>query len=67
VVIMMSLQFFFSVVQQPKSGLDCPVVEASRSHTIRHIHTLFWTSDQLVAEAATYLTHNKHKRGTSMP
>jgi hypothetical protein len=24
-------------------------------------------SDQLVAEAATYTTHNKHKRRTSMP
>ena len=35
-------------------------VEGSRSHTIRHTHThtepvgLLWTSDQLVAEAATY-------------
>jgi hypothetical protein len=26
-----------------------------------------WTSDQLVAEASTYKTHNKHKRRTSMP
>jgi hypothetical protein len=24
-------------------------------------------SNQLVAEAATYTTHNKHKRRTSMP
>jgi hypothetical protein len=24
-------------------------------------------SDQLVAETATYMTHNKHKRRTSMP
>ena len=28
---------------------------------------LIWTSDQLVAEASTYKTHNKHKRRTSMP
>jgi len=24
-------------------------------------------SDQLIAEAATYTTHNKHKRQTAMP
>jgi hypothetical protein len=28
---------------------------------------LLWTSDRLVAEAATYTTRNKHKRRTSMP
>jgi hypothetical protein len=28
---------------------------------------LLWTSDQLVAEAATYTTRNKRKRRTSMP
>jgi len=34
-----------------------------------HIHPvgLLWTSDQLVAEAATYTTHNKHKWKTSIP
>ena len=34
-----------------------------------HTHPvgLLWTSDQLVAEAATYTSHNKHKRRTSMP
>jgi hypothetical protein len=26
-----------------------------------------WTSDQLVAETATYTTHNKHKKRASMP
>ena len=40
-------------------------------HTHTHTHTnhagLLWTSDQLVTEAATYKTHNKHKRRTSMP
>jgi len=56
------------VAQQTKSGLDRLVVEVSRSHTIRHTHThqlgLLWTSDQPVAEAATYTTH---KRPTSVP
>jgi hypothetical protein len=28
---------------------------------------LLWTIDQLVAEAATYTTHNKYKRQTFMP
>jgi len=28
---------------------------------------ILYTSDQLVAEAATYETHNKHQRRTSMP
>ena len=35
---------------------------SSKSHTIRHTHSrlgLLGTSDQLVAEAATYATHNK--------
>ena len=68
------------MAQQLKSGLDRLVVEVSKSHTIRHTrarartytythtHThrlgLLWTSDQPVAEAATYTTH---KRTTSMP
>jgi hypothetical protein len=30
---------FFPVVQQPNLGLDCLIVEVSRSHTIRHTHT----------------------------
>jgi len=38
-------------------------IDVSRSHTIRHKHAvrLLSTSDQLVAEATTYTTHNKHK------
>ena len=40
------------------------VVEVFRLHT--HPVGLLCTSDQLVAEAATYITHNKHKRRTSM-
>ena len=41
------------------------------THTHTHTHThrvgLLWTSDQLVAEAATYTTHTTHKRRTAMP
>jgi hypothetical protein len=59
------------VVHQPNSCLGRLIVEVSRSHTIRHTHTqpkgFPWTSDQLVAKAATYTTHNKHNTQTSMP
>ena len=42
------------------------IVEASRSHSDTPYSVgLLWTSDQLVAEADSYTTHNKHKRGTS--
>ena len=35
---------------------------------IDHTHTrTLWMCDQLVAEAASYTTHNKHKRHASMP
>ena len=46
--------------------VGCLVVEVSISHIIRHTQPIriLWTSDQLVAEAATYTTHNKR---TSMP
>ena len=39
------------------------IVEVSRSHTIRHTHlvALLWISDQLVAGAIAYTTHNKHE------
>jgi hypothetical protein len=61
----------FSETQQPNTGLGRLTVEVSGSHTRTHAHThaagLLWTSDQFVAEAATYTTHNKHNRRTSMP
>jgi hypothetical protein len=46
--------------------------EVSRSPAIRHTHThpqagLLWTSDQLVAKAATYTSHNVSNRSTSVP
>jgi hypothetical protein len=56
------------VVLGPKSGL-VPRFELSRSHTIRHTHPvgLRRTGDQIVAEAATYTTHNEQNKRTSMP
>jgi len=62
---------FFSVAQPPKLSLNHLNVEVSMSHTHTHTYTypagLLWTSDQLVTKAATYKTHNKHNRRTSMP
>jgi len=64
---------FVTIIQQSKYGLGCLTVEVPRLHTIRHTHThtaLLCTSDQPVAQAATYTTqHNttQHKRQTSMP
>jgi hypothetical protein len=43
-----------SVAQQPKSCPGRLTVKVSRSHT--HSIGLLWTSDQLIAEAATYKT-----------
>jgi hypothetical protein len=47
---------------------DRLIVEVSTSQLDTHTpgRTL-WTSDQIVAEAATYPKHNKHKRRTAMP
>jgi len=45
------------VTQQPNSGLGRLIVEVSRSHT--YTIGFLWTSDQLVAEAATCTTHKK--------
>jgi hypothetical protein len=53
---------FFFVVQQP--------IWPSPTHWsfyITHSVGLPWRSDQLIAEATTYTTHNKHNRWTSMP
>ena len=45
-----------------------PRFEVSSSHTDTQTHPvgLLWASDQLVADAATYTTHNKHERRTSL-
>jgi len=49
-------------------GVGHHMADVSRSHIIRYTHPvgLLWTRDQLVAGAATYKTHNKHKRPTPM-
>jgi hypothetical protein len=69
--------FPFPVAQQLNSGLSRLFVEVSRSHTISlslslslsvtHTVGFLWTSDQLVAYAATNTAHNKHKERTSRP
>jgi hypothetical protein len=66
---MTNFNYFVYVVQQAKWGAGRLIVDVSRSLTIRSTHTvgLLCTSDQLVAQAATYTTQNKHKRRTFMP
>jgi hypothetical protein len=61
--------FPLPVAQQSNSGLGSLTVEVTRSHSLTHSLTvgLIWTSDQPVAEAATYTTHNTHKSQTSLP
>jgi len=59
---------FFFLAQQPNSGLSRLSVAAFRSHADTHTHThththpvgLLWTSDQPVAEAATYTGRYLH-------
>ena len=76
-------RIFLFVTQQSNSDLGLLIADDSGSlslslslshththtHTHTHIHTvgLLRTSDQVVAEVATYTTHNKHVRRTSMP
>jgi hypothetical protein len=43
----------------------CFYITHNQTHTT-FSRTPLWTCDQLVTEAATYITHNKHKRRTSM-
>ena len=43
--------------QKPNSGLGRLIVDVSRSHTTTYTIGLVWTSDQIVAKAATYTTH----------
>jgi hypothetical protein len=56
------------LAQQPKSGLEPPIVEVSRSHTFRQTYLVgfLWTSDQPVAVVATNKIHNKHKTWRSV-
>jgi hypothetical protein len=50
--------------QKPNSGLGRLVVEVSGSQKLETSHSvgLPRTSDHSIAKAATYKTHNKHKR-----
>jgi hypothetical protein len=63
--------FLFFCGAKTQFGLDRHTVEVSRPHTIGHKYTqpagLLWTSDQLVADTATYPTHSKYKGRTSTP
>jgi hypothetical protein len=50
--------FYFCCSAKAEIGPRLPLFEVSKSHTLRHTHPvgILWTSDQLVAEAATYTT-----------
>ena len=59
VILFITRNVVFSVARQPKSNLGRPMADVSWSHTRARAVGLFWTSYQLVAEAATYATYNK--------
>jgi hypothetical protein len=64
--------FFLPMWRTVQLGLGRLILEVPRPHTIRYARTkasaqthtvrLLWTSDQLVAEAAIYTTHNNGNR-----
>jgi len=60
-----------SIPGRPARSQSLYRMSYTQTHTHTHTHTytvgLLLTSDQPVAEAATYRTHNKHKRRTFMP
>jgi hypothetical protein len=60
---------FFFCGTTAELGPRSLIVEVYRSHTTRHTEPvgLLWTSDQPVAEGASYTTHNRLKRQTFMP
>jgi hypothetical protein len=66
ITIFIFLSSFPSVAKQPKWGLRRLIVEVSRSHTVGNKQSagLPCTSDQPVAQTATYQEHNKHNRST---
>jgi len=53
---------YFSVSQQPNSGLNRHIFPVSRLRTIRRTKQvgLLCTKDKLILEAATAITHNRH-------
>ena len=71
VFVVLIYNFSFSLAQLFISGLGNLVVEPldhthARTHTHTHTVGLLGTSDQLAAEAASYTTHNQHKRRSSV-
>ena len=63
------LSLSLSLAQHPNSSLGRLIVEVSRWHKIRNTCpiSLLWMSDQLVAEDASYTTHNKHEWRKTIP
>ena len=62
--------FLVSVTQHPKLGPDRLLlrsIDHTQLDTNIYTHTQTQTSDRLFAQAATYTTHNKHKRRTFVP
>jgi hypothetical protein len=58
--------YFCGATAQARSRLPhCWRSQTTHISAHKHKAGLLWTSDQLVAEAATYTTYNKHKRRTS--
>jgi hypothetical protein len=58
---------YFSLAQQCNSGLGRTIFGVFISQKITDMRALglFWKSDQLVAKAVTYISHNKQKRRKS--
>jgi hypothetical protein len=69
-VIIVAILSSLFMTQHENSGLGGFIVEVSRSDrqtdTHTHAEEFLWTSNQLVSEASTYKTHNKHKTQTPM-
>jgi len=63
------LRFLVHVQLHPHPHPPTHTHTHTHPHPPTHTHTvgLLWTSDQHVAEAATYTTHNKYKGQTFMP
>jgi hypothetical protein len=64
----------FVCVATTQLGPGCVIVDVCGSHKLdTHTHThiqsvgLLWTKDRLVATAAIYITHDRHKRRKSIP
>jgi hypothetical protein len=69
VVLVIAVQIYERTCATALVGQGLLIIEASRSHSLDTPHSvgLFWTSDQPDARTSTCITHNIHKRQTSMP